>query len=324
MYFAAIFDTLSGMRRIESMQQQSVWIVVTLLVLAIAIVSTFAFHERPEVVELQDLQFSNGSPMIALQGYVQQDERGVLLLNLATGEEQFFPGQWEVFLSATHTAYIKGEWPRTSDRAQTEPGEQLYEVRHGRSITRLQVAEFIGHMQWIEENLKQTYVLIAVKRGDRVSYCVQARDELVQDAPVCDYFQAPEGTRAVWNPSKDHEAVFLSPAGELFVMDPFEATVGQVSATDEPDRFASLLALFEQQGIQDRVPLLFTATHRLVRAREGVRIQERTDQGRWVQTTLFAGRSLRDVDFSWRHEDGQRWLCAESPHAVVTREGCGR
>ena len=224
--------------------------VVTAVTMAILLTVRAAITIKPVEVQLHNMRWSDAAPMLAVQQTEQDSEKGVLLVHLQTGEEQFFPGHWHVFMGRTSTVYLLGSWPQTSDRAQSEEGVQLYEVRHGRTLTRLPLHEFVGELYSVEENFKQTYLLFGVKKGDRVSYCVQARDINVGDAPVCDYVQAPEGTLATWNPMHDHEAVFFTQSGDILVMDPWEGIVQPVSAQTDADRFEQLRGLFPS-GISD-------------------------------------------------------------------------
>lgn len=175
---------------------------------------------------------------------VRKGEKGLLLLRLKDGKEQFVIGSWNVNFAPSGNSFVYESFPLFV----TPPENQtLYAMEGAERISIVKMTNMKGAIVSVQENPAHTYLFIETK-GDKVTtYCIVRK--LSDGKPVCQEINI-RGTVAsgLWNPHKERELVIKTEGGEIYAHDPWEKKPEKIDVSADAARYRTLDGLFRNTG----------------------------------------------------------------------------
>ncbi len=189
-----------------------------------------------------ELRWQRTANLLAIDDMMRNGQRGLLMLRLTDGKEQFIIGQWRAHFTDSGNVIVTEVFP---ENATPMNKGLLYYFERGERIMSITVDKLPaeGRIIGASENPNATYLAIAVRTAKSGTlYCIVER--IGSTPPSCKQLALGAITDARWNPDANHEFVMKTTSGQLFVYDPWKKKPEQLFADSDALRFQKLSKLF--------------------------------------------------------------------------------
>lgn len=212
------------------------------LIISAILLAILVFPIQRKRVSFSELRWQRKANLLAIDDMVRNGQRGLLMLRLTDGKEQFIIGQWRAHFTDNGNVIVTEVFP---ENATPMNKTRLYYFEKGERIMPITVDKLPaeGRVIGASENPKATYLAIGVRTTKSGTlYCIIER--VGSTPPSCKQLELSSITDARWNPEADHEFVIKTTAGELFVYDPWIKDPKRLYPDSDAARFQALLKLF--------------------------------------------------------------------------------